>query len=283
MWGRRGSLVHRRRNFKTSCQTKANLQYANMEFGEAANRVHMGRSLLFVGAGFSFGAKSIADLDLVDARGFANRLCAEIGETDLPLDIATDEYLEQKSYRDIFRRLHDQFDVKSNSKFHEHIVSLPWRRIYTTNFDNLLEFSSKNIGISRGIATLSDDPQGTLSENLTIHLNGFVDKLSEDNFNKDFILTDDQYLGEKFRLSPWSEVFRMDLEICDSIFFLGYSLYDFDIARILFENPNLIRKTFLGPIYVCDLTSLPEYQQWGYGKRRCGPPQSHSDNRCEHI
>ncbi|WP_426000814.1 SIR2 family protein [Caulobacter sp. DWR1-3-2b1] len=217
-----------------------------MDFEEAAKRVHLGRSILFTGAGFSFGATSTRDKPLTDADGVAAELSADAGEPDpLPLDLAADEYLSKVGDESkIVRLLQDTFHVKTFEEYHSDIASLPWRRIYTTNYDNLVEACIRAGGRTPSVATLSDSPSSTLANGSIVHLNGFIERLTPANWDIDTILTTGQYLGDKVRRSPWAEVFRSDINIADSIIFMGYSLYDLDISRILFENPDLIKKTF---------------------------------------
>lgn len=215
-----------------------------MNFEEAAKRVHLGRSILFTGAGFSHGATSIAGNKLMDAAGLANELSQRMNEPPLPLDIATDRYLEEFDSSALIHELQSLFTVRDFQDYHQHISRLPWRRIYTTNYDNLFEACRRKDGFTPRSLTLSDPPEKTLDQGVIIHFNGFGERLSPGQWDPDMVLTTTDYLTDKVRQSPWSEVFRSDLSMADAIFFLGYSLYDIDIARILFENPDIVQKTF---------------------------------------
>jgi hypothetical protein len=44
--------------------------------------------------------------------------------------------------------------------------------------------------------------------------------------------------------SPWAAVFREDLEVARSVFFIGYSISDLDVRRVLFEQKSLTDKCF---------------------------------------
>jgi hypothetical protein len=218
----------------------------NLNFEEAARRVHLGRSILFTGAGFSFGAQSVCGKPLTDADGLAAELSKEAGEpTALPLDLAAEQYLSNVGdEKNLVTLLQETFYVKSFQSYHFELSRLPWRRIYTTNYDNLIETCLRSGANIRTVATLSDRPSSGLGTGAIVHLNGFIERISSTNWNIDTILTTGQYLTDKFRISPWAEVFRTDLSMSDAVFFMGYSLYDLDVSRILYENPDVIQKTF---------------------------------------
>jgi len=215
-----------------------------MKFEEAARRVHLGRSILFTGAGFSFGAKSISGKALMDANGLAAELSARVSEPPLPLDVATDAFLEKFEPKELVHEIQSLFTVCEYQDYHRHISQMPWRRIYTTNYDNLIETCLRAEGVNPRSVTLSDSPGKSLDQGIIIHLNGFSERLNSSYWDPDVVLTTTDYLTDKIRTSDWAEVFRSDLSMADSIIFLGYSLYDLDVARILFENPDIVQKTF---------------------------------------
>ena len=76
-----------------------------------------------------------------------------------------------------------------------------------------------------------------------MHLNGFIDRLDRNTIGSEFKLTESSYLTASLIDSEWIMVFRNDLKLARAVFFVGYSLYDLDIKRILNESPHL-RKTF---------------------------------------
>lgn len=215
-----------------------------MKFEEAAKRVHLGRSILFTGAGFSHGATSISGKALMDANGLAVELSGRLEESSLPLDLATDQFLEKFGPKDLVQGLQALFTVKDYKDHHRHLSRMPWRRIYTTNYDNLFEECRRADKATPVSLTLSDEPAASLEVGAIVHLNGFAERLSPSYWDPDIVLTTTDYLTDKVRGSPWADVLRSDLSMSDSIIFLGYSLYDIDIGRILFENPDLIKKTF---------------------------------------
>ena len=57
-----------------------------MEISEALNRIFLGRSVAFFGAGFSLGATGINDIPLQDANDVAKEISRLANEDELPLD-----------------------------------------------------------------------------------------------------------------------------------------------------------------------------------------------------
>jgi len=62
-------------------------------------------------------------------------------------------------------------------------------------------------------------------------------------------LTHSSYSADAFAESPWSQQFRQDLNAAKAIVYIGYSMADIDISRVLFTSPELRRRTvfIVGP------------------------------------
>jgi len=77
-----------------------------------------------------------------------------------------------------------------------------------------------------------------------IHLNGYVNSVPKSEALNDFALTLTSYIEESLVSSTWATLLRQDFALAEAIFFVGYSMYDLDISRILFQDPDFKRKTF---------------------------------------
>ena len=76
-------------------------------------------------------------------------------------------------------------------------------------------------------------------------MNGSIDSLTNDTIQSKFKLTDSSYSSpDSFLKSEWNYYFKKDLEQASAIIFIGYSLYDIDIERILYEVPYLKEKIY---------------------------------------
>lgn len=75
-------------------------------------------------------------------------------------------------------------------------------------------------------------------------MHGYIERLTEEYWDEQYVLTNEQYADDILRDSGWIETFRNDVQYADSIFFFGYAAGDIDIARLLYENPSLRIKTY---------------------------------------
>src|SRR5207244_3971359 len=125
------------------------------------------------------------------------------------------------------------------------IAGTPWRRVYTTNYDNVIEFGAAQTSKRLTPVTLGDDiTKISKQQGLAIHLNGFVDRLARNNLWSELKLTDASYLVAPVTDSPWAVLFRQDVALARSIFFVGWSASDLDIRRLLGESGNLVDRCF---------------------------------------
>ena len=222
-----------------------------MEFNEALSYINQGNCVLFVGSGFSIGATNSEGLCLPTGSGLAKLFYNECKESSDGgnLQDASDLYVERHGTTALVNRLKELFtingpkDITSDQKF---ITSLPWKRVYTTNYDNIVEVgyscSSKKIYpkvLSDSLLDINDKTK------LCIHLNGYIGSLDESSIDKEFKLTDQSYTSEDFIESDWITLFDIDLKIADAIFFMGFSMgTDLDIKRIISRDPETYQKCY---------------------------------------
>lgn len=82
-------------------------------------------------------------------------------------------------------------------------------------------------------------------DDLCIHLNGVIDKATVNDFDSKIKLTNSSYLSpQSFINSQWNYIFKRDLETASAIIFVGYSMYDIDVQRLLYQTDNLVEKTY---------------------------------------
>jgi hypothetical protein len=217
-----------------------------MEFAEAARRVHLNRSVAFFGAGFSRDASNLDGKEMKSSGGLAEILSTALDENEtLPLELASQEYVRAKIEPDIRDLIRQSYSANSVSGYQKHLSSLPWQRMYTTNYDNVLEKGRRDSGMPVLSATSLEAPAEYSGRNAIVHLHGFVERLTKGDWDNAYVLTDQQYASDILRESGWLETFRNDISYADSIFFFGYSIQDVDIARLMYENPSISEKTFI--------------------------------------
>lgn len=221
-----------------------------MEISEAIKCILDGDAILFVGSGFSSMARKQNGDNLCSAKALSHKLLKECGfeESDYVDDLgqASEIFRAEKGTLPLLGFVKDEFTAASISDEQKFLASLPWYRIYTTNYDNVLEKAFLENGKRLDIAVLSDRQNSFQDKRtLCVCLNGSVSKLSEDKLYEEIKLTNSSYLTDSFKNSPWLNFFQTDLKTAKAIFFVGYSMqYDLDIQRTVYNNSDLKEKTF---------------------------------------
>lgn len=215
-----------------------------MELEDALRRVYLGRSVAFMGAGYSAGVEAIEG-EIPYGFEFATELALAAKEpADLALDLAASVYQHAKCVPTLRDLIPKRFTARAESSDHTRIASLPWRRIYTTNYDNVIEVGRASARLPYSVATARDHPIHHAHEFTVVHLHGFVGRLNEGDWDEEYVLTNEQYASDLLRTSGWVEMFRNDVQYADSLIFFGYGIGDIDVARLLYANPSLKNKTF---------------------------------------
>lgn len=217
-----------------------------MELDEAIGHALDGNALLFTGAGFSVGAKPTGFDKFLTGRELARHLYAESGfnTTDDQLNIASQIFLKKHGKEALLNELKSMFTAGNVSDDHKAIANVPWQILYTTNYDDILEKSYSQNGKKLIPILPSMDAKGRiLSSNHCVHINGFIPNANVDDLDKSIKLSNSSYLTESFENSDWGFAFRKSLHLAKAIFFIGYSMYDLDIQRIVHNIGDLRAKT----------------------------------------
>ena len=222
-----------------------------MDFEDAIQQALNGQAVLFVGAGFAFGATNIAGGPFKSGPKLAKHFADRCGlPTDTGLEDAADEFVRQKGRDGLITEIQQEFTAKEIAPHHRQIAAIPWRRVYTTNYDNIAETAYAQVGRRLTPITPTTDIRSIpKSGTLCVHLNGFVDRITRDGVMSELKLTDTSYVTASIANSAWSALLREDIQLSRATFFVGYSLFDLDIRRVLFETNELREKCFfvLGP------------------------------------
>ena len=145
--------------------------------------------VLFLGAGFSLAAKNVKGEPIPSA----NSLREKLWELCFPSEKFDDTTELQDIYdvaklnhrRRLASLLSEEFTVTSSScpDWYRTILTMPWRRIYTLNIDNLVEVVLGEKSMARRIvsisATASSEPIPQSGELPIIHLNGVVEDVPD--------------------------------------------------------------------------------------------------------
>jgi hypothetical protein len=209
-----------------------------MELEEGLKLAHDGRALLFVGAGFPRGATNLAGDDFAVGRDLARDLSTEAAlPAGLALDDVAELYVNKFGESKLIDELKQLFSAKDVTKAHQDIAALPWRRVYTTNYDDVFELACTKIGKRVDSVVPSDDISQISKKNLLcVHLNGFIRRTDQGSIWNDLKLTQASYDKGSALDNEWGSLFRADLQAAQAVFFVGYSLWDIDIRRLLLEE-----------------------------------------------
>lgn len=217
-----------------------------MDLQQAILYAKKGQSVLFTGAGFSFGASNYypeLNNKIPDARTFSAHLANILGTSnDYDLSIIAEFFCNKKSETALIDELQRSFTTRAVKQYHTEIANIPWRRVYTTNYDDCFEFSALQTGSKWSSVSVEEKPTG--NSNLCVHINGHLNNLTIDSMKSQVKLTHSSYSAESFSNNHWSHHLRQDLYAAKSVIFIGYSLADIDVARLLFSSPELKDKIF---------------------------------------
>ncbi|MDO4431522.1 MAG: SIR2 family protein [Lonepinella koalarum] len=210
-----------------------------------------GRAILFTGAGFSVGAKNLEDRSPVMARDLSAKIAELISvvEDKDDLGYVSDKLISHHKDKipTLIELLKKEYTIKESGNEQNLFASIDWRRVYTTNYDQVFEIALKSNGksytsIDMDMKTANYNQQ----KNTCIHINGFIENLKESDLDGKFKLSNSSYVSpDGFLASDWYSLFKRDLENSSIVLFVGYSLYDLDIEKILFSNNETFKnKTY---------------------------------------
>ena len=212
---------------------------------EALRHALDGTAILFVGSGIGFLSKTEEGLKLPNGKGLADVLHNEV-------DIEPGRHSLQRISQHAFKKLgpdyllgilRSRLKVATVDDRIKAIYNAPWQRIYTTNYDDGIELARRGTSLVSSF-TLNDNPTSA-PPGAIVHLNGFIDSIKPVSFEQDVVLTDASYSISDFQNSPWARQFLIDVRTSRSIIFLGYSMSDLDIARLLLADPSIRDHTLI--------------------------------------
>lgn len=171
-----------------------------------SNDILNGNCLLFLGARFSAAATNIRDESIKDVDKLITHLLSKCGisdVTDYDLETASQEFQETFNEEALVNELHDNFRSKSITEYQSIIICQPWYRIYTTNYDDIIENTCFREGKSITLKEVSDVVEPPL-QNTTqlVHVYGNIQRLSSTEFRTNFLLTERQRDKGTFAGSP---------------------------------------------------------------------------------
>ncbi len=159
-----------------------------MDLREAIEYAIDGDAILFVGSGFSRSSLNVEGNHLFTGSQLSKFLgdaCGLSDEADLN-DVA-DLYVTQHGSTSLVNLLRRLFLVKEHAQEHTVYGRVPWKRIYTTNYDNTIELAFKGNGRPVVPLTIKENIQRVREASTQcVHINGYIDALSDQTIFNDF-------------------------------------------------------------------------------------------------
>ena len=215
-----------------------------MQLSKALEHALDGNAILFTGSGFSYGAQNSQGKSLCTGYGLRNKLASACGikAEDQSLEIVAQFFTKKKSQEELIAFINNEYHVSKIEKWHETILSIPWSRVYTTNYDSVAENAAAANSKQLNTVVLSQHIKDYDLNHVCVHLNGSVNNLNTNTLYGEFKLTDRSYACESLDGNEWFELFKNDLQSTCAIIIIGYSMqYDVDIKRLL-SPPEISKK-----------------------------------------
>ena len=212
---------------------------------ETPKEIDVSGSVLFLGSGFSRSARNIRDENLPTADGLREEFAKllSVSPTEYDLKTLADEVASRPDLN-LYQTLYELFTVKELQDYQSEVLRLPWRRIYTTNYDDAVEFAYQHTNSRAPSFNYDDEKPKKLRNGSVIHLHGVIRSTTEENVLHQLVLNENSYIRQHFEKSLWYGDFIRDLRFSHACFFVGYSLNDYHIAALLLQNPTLREKTY---------------------------------------
>ena len=158
------------------------------------------------------------------------------------LDRVAGAVVRRKGVDFVYDVLNDSMIVESVDKRLKTLSGLPWKRLYTTNYDNALEVA--RLGAFPVSSVTFDDSQNSASLGSIIHLNGYIKRVHPNDINRGLVLTDASYAAARMVDTGWLSFFEHDLKSARAVIFAGYSLNDLDIDEVILESAITKEKAY---------------------------------------
>lgn len=202
-------------------------------------------SILFLGSGFSLGATNIANKSPPNGKELRRHFIQQLklpADTDYDLQVLSEEFAENEP-RTLCDELYKIFRLTELTTGQSTVLNEPWRRVYSTNYDDAVELHRLNQKVSPNSFDVSEPVPNKLPHSAVVHLHGSIRLITPENVKESLILGEGSYVNQYVVRSPWYEQFQRDLAFASTLYIVGYSLSDYHIAALLMANPKLAERT----------------------------------------
>ncbi len=202
-------------------------------------------AVLFLGSGFSLGSTNIDGKNPPNGTGLRQHFIKQLGlptDTTYDLQVLSEEFAE-RSAQALRDELYKIFRVTKLDDAQTAVLGEPWRRIYTTNYDDAVEMHRLGTKSKPNAFDVSAPVPNKLPHGAVIHLHGSIRLITPENVLNSLVLGESSYVNQYVVRSPWYDQFQRDIAFASALYIVGYSLADYHIAGLLLANPTLATRT----------------------------------------
>lgn len=211
------------------------LSFPEKELKEIAEASRNNKLVFFIGAGFS--KLSETELTKIPSWGeLIDELKEDLGhpaENDY-LKIAQLYYLKHGQHAYINKVKESIVDLDP-SAFHESLFSLKPKYVITTNWDDLIEKTTKKIGLAYDVISSDEDLAQSQLDKKIIKMHG-------DFKQHNFVFKEDDYLQYSQNFPLIENYIKGIFSTC-TVVFLGYSYSDYNLKQIVSWITNISKST----------------------------------------
>lgn len=224
-----------------------------MEKEEIYKKICTGNAIIITGSGAHVGAVNTSGEKFLTGTMLASYLYekASINELESNNDLAdaAESYLEVYSPEDLINEIKKLFSVGTINDYHRFLYGQAWKRVYTTNYDNIAINATQYKGSEclKPITLTTEYNEKLLDHNLCVYINGYIGNLNRTSLESEFKLTENSYMKiTDFQATYWGNLFSEDLETSSLIIVVGLSLeYDLDLKRFICNQSTKDRVVFI--------------------------------------
>ncbi|MGC0222774.1 SIR2 family protein [Pseudooceanicola nitratireducens] len=211
---------------------------------EALLDAQNGSAVCLLGAGFSRNNLTEAGIEVLDVGGLSDKIWEILDEDPIPntplADLADACESDADSRQALTNLLLNHYTLCVPTPDQKELFKVPWRAIFTTNFDDIAERCSPK----PQVITPSFDAQLLRPERQPIyHLHGRARDIIEGSLDPSIVLSEANYLKLKDRNRDLYSALENEVHTASRIFFIGYSLRDAEIASRLFQIEGLAERS----------------------------------------
>ena len=218
-------------------------------FETRLDRARNGNGILFCGAGFTADCLNFNPDVMIGVGSHLldvfNKELQQRGKTHSYRNIrnAADAFKTSFGETALMNLLVKRFSIQNISSDVVDVMKFPWERIYTTNYDNGIEYALRSVGRQCSPFNNLDSPDELTKSLSVVHLHGFIEKWNLHNFSSSCILGAESY-HRLDAVSKWLDMFRLDIERAELLVFVGFSAEDFHLNDVLFNVKGVREKIF---------------------------------------